>query len=118
MKILNIINLVLPLVLIGSLSEAQVGNIEAGKSKAVSCFACHGNNGNSTNPMYPVLAGQKADVLVKKMKSYKDGKMKTPNAPMMKPMMEPLSEQDLKDLAAFFESIKPAAAGEKRKRRN
>lgn len=118
MKYLNKVNLAAVVVLFASVSWAQFGNIEAGKSKAMNCFACHGNNGNSTNPMYPSLAGQKADVLFKKMKDYKNDKVKTPNAPMMKPMMAPLSEQDLKDLAAYFESMKPAEAGAKRRRRD
>ncbi|OUL96468.1 c-type cytochrome, partial [Paraburkholderia hospita] len=31
---------------------------EAGKTKAQTCVACHGPMGNSTDPQYPVLAGQ------------------------------------------------------------
>lgn len=103
-------------VLLGSsFASAQLGNPEMGKAKASTCFACHGNNGNSKIPMYPVLAGQKADVLVKKLTGYKKGTIKTANAATMKPLADALSEQDMKDLAAFFEAAKPEEA---RKRRN
>ncbi|KAA3632403.1 MAG: cytochrome c4, partial [Proteobacteria bacterium] len=42
------------------------------KAKAV-CAGCHGPNGISTNPMWPNLAGQKDQYLVKAMKEYRDG---------------------------------------------
>lgn len=118
MRYLNKINLAVVVFLAGSFCLAQVGNIEAGKAKAATCFACHGNNGNSTNPMYPTLAGKKAADLFGKMKDYKSGKIKTPNASMMKPMMQPLSEQEMKDLAAYFESMKAADPNAKRRRRD
>lgn len=106
----------LGLLLGGSTALAQSGNPELGKAKATTCFACHGSNGHSKVAMYPVLAGQKAEDLFVKMKAYKNGTIKSANAPLMKPWMEPLSEQEMKDLAAFFSSVKPEAAGSKRRR--
>lgn len=101
----------------GGVAMAQDGDIAAGKTKAVTCFACHGNNGNSTNAMYPGLAGKKADFLFDRMVAYKKGAVKTENASMMKPMMDGLSEKDMKDLAAFFSSQKPVDPAESKSRR-
>jgi cytochrome c553 len=80
------------------------GNIEAGKQKAVVCAACHGPDGNSTNSLWPKLAGQHQDYIVKQLKEYKEGKKR--NAPEMTGMVAGLSEQDMHDLAAFYASQK------------
>jgi cytochrome c553 len=41
-------------------AATAAGSAEAGATKASTCVACHGPNGNSTNPMWPSLAGQNA----------------------------------------------------------
>jgi len=78
------------------------GDIEAGKSKAVSCAACHGPQGKSSIPGYPHLAGQKAAYLVANLNSFKSGERVNP---IMGPMAKPLSDTDISDLAAFFSSL-------------
>ncbi len=86
-------------------AHAQAGgDAAAGKSKAASCGACHGPDGNSTNPLWPKLAGQHAPYLVKQLKAYKSGERKDP---LMSPMAAGLSEQDMMDLAAYYASQKP-----------
>ena len=80
------------------------GNPEAGKEKAVTCGACHGPDGNSTVPQYPILAGQTARYLYLQLKDYKEGRRKDP---LMSPMAANLSKQDMSDLAAYFSSQKP-----------
>ncbi len=68
------------------------------------CAACHGADGNSTNPLWPKLAGQHAAYLVKQLKDFKSGARKDP---MMGPMASPLSEADMENLAAFYASQAP-----------
>ncbi len=92
------------------------GDVNLGKSKASTCFACHGSNGNSTNPMYPVLAGKDADYIFTQLKAFKSGTRTAGNAAIMKPFALALSEQDMKNLAAFFSTQKPAETG--RRKRN
>lgn len=92
------------------------GDAIAGKAKASTCFACHGANGNSTNPMYPVLAGKEAEYIFNQLSAFKSGSRKTANAAIMKPFAAALSEQDMKNLAAFFSTQKPAESG--RRKRN
>lgn len=79
------------------------GDAAAGKAKSAVCAACHGADGNSTNPLWPNLAGQHAPYLVKQLKDFKSGARKDP---VMAPMAAPLSEQDMENLSAYFESQK------------
>lgn len=84
---------------------AQAADAAAGKAKAMMCAACHGPAGISSNPMYPNLAGQKANYIVKQLKDFKSGARN--NSPLMPPMAKPLSDADMENLAAYFSSLKP-----------
>jgi cytochrome c553 len=75
------------------------GNVEAGKAKSAVCAGCHGADGNSPVAMFPKLAGQHEDYLYHSLQGYKTGKRK--NA-IMQEQVAKLSDQDMKDLAAFF----------------
>lgn len=90
------------LVMAGSASAA--GDAAAGKSKAATCAACHGPDGNSTNPLWPNLAGQHAAYLEKQLTAFKSGERKDP---LMSPMAAPLSDKDIEDISAYFASQKP-----------
>jgi cytochrome c553 len=74
-------------------------NAEAGKAKSATCAACHGPDGNSPTSSFPKLAGQHEDYLYHSLKAYKAGKRKNP---IMSGQVATLSDQDMKDLAAFF----------------
>ena len=80
------------------------GDAVAGKEKAVTCAGCHGAKGVSTNPMWPSLAGQKERYLAKQMRDFRDGRRRNP---VMSPMAQGLSDQDIDDLAAYFSRLKP-----------
>jgi cytochrome c553 len=85
---------------------SHAADVAAGKEKAASCVACHGANGNSTNPMFPVLAGQSARYIYLELRDFKEGAR---NNPIMSPMAANLSKADMQDLAAYFAEQKPAA---------
>ena len=78
-------------------------DIEAGKAKAITCSACHGPEGISMNPMWPNLAGQHAPYLVKQLKAFKDGSRVDPT---MSAMVQMLSDEDIENVAAYYESLK------------
>lgn len=78
------------------------GDAEAGKAKAQVCEACHGADGLSVAPIYPKLAGQHEDYLVKALADYRAGRRANP---IMAPMAANLSDQDIEDLAAWFSSL-------------
>lgn len=94
-----IIFLVLSLLSISTVSAA--GDPEAGREKAMVCAACHGSDGNSTNPVWPKLAGQHASYTLKQLADFKAGRRENPQ---MSPMAANLSEQDMADIAAYFAS--------------
>lgn len=81
------------------------GNAQAGAGKAAVCGACHGPGGNSTNPEWPKLAGQHAAYTYHELTELKSGVRKNP---VMNAQAAPLSEQDMRDLAAYFAAQKPA----------
>lgn len=85
---------------------AWAQNIEAGREKAVPCQACHGPNGNSTVPLFPILAGQTARYLYLQLRDYQEGRR---HDPLMDPFAANLSREDMFDLAAFFAAQKPRA---------
>ncbi len=87
-----------------AVSAAQAaGDAAAGKAKSSSCAGCHGATGVSSNPMYPNLAGQQAAYLEKAIKDYKTGARKDA---MMQGMVGALSDADIANLAAFYNSSK------------
>lgn len=87
-------------------AEQLKGDPAAGKTKSATCAACHGMDGNSTNPEWPKLAGQSESYLFKQLVNFKAGKDADDgrfNASMA-PMVAGLSEQDMADLAAYYAS--------------
>jgi cytochrome c553 len=88
---------------------------DLGKGSTIStstCGACHANDGSRGVPTYPILEGQHADYIVKQLTEFKDGKR---NNPIMKPMASALSADDMRNVAAFYESkvAKPGSATHK-----
>jgi len=77
------------------------GDAAAGKEKSTVCAACHGADGNSPSPMFPRLAGQHEDYLVRALTDYQ---LKNRKNEIMAAQVEPLSKDDIADLAAYFSS--------------
>ncbi len=101
---------ILLLALIPALSAPPpvlAADLEAGRRKAAACVACHGADGNSTNPTVPTLAGQVGTYLHWQLLLYRD---KRRVDPQMAPIAAALSEADMADLAAFFAAQRPTAA--------
>jgi cytochrome c553 len=80
-------------------TQAGAQDIEAGRVKAQACAACHGADGNSAAGNFPNLAGQTWRYIYIQLKDYKEGRRKDP---VMTPMAEPLSRQEMIDVANFF----------------
>ncbi len=78
------------------------GNPEQGKIKSPSCVFCHGKNGHAVDAQYPNLAGQNAEYLYRAMKAYQQGQRESQFSKMMQAQLSKLSDQDLKDVAAFY----------------
>ncbi|HXD04595.1 MAG TPA: c-type cytochrome [Burkholderiaceae bacterium] len=76
------------------------------------CAACHTFDGNRGTPAYPILQGQHPEYLAKQLAEFKGGKRKNP---IMQGMAAALSEDDMKNVAAFYagKSAKPGFAKNK-----
>ncbi|MEM6162204.1 cytochrome c [Erwinia sp. P6884] len=83
------------------------GSAQAGEQKAARCQGCHGAQGISTVPGYPNLAGQNADYLASALQAYKTGGRSGGEAEMMKAFVAGFSEQDIKDIAAWYAGLRP-----------
>jgi cytochrome c553 len=84
----------------------NAADIEAGKAKSAVCAACHGADGNSANTAWPSLAGQHATYIYKQLQDFKEGRR---NDATMIGMVALLNDEDMKNIAAYFESQQPRA---------
>jgi len=82
------------------------GSADAGKAKALTCTACHGPEGNSSSALWPNIAGQNAPYTQAQLVAFKGGSRADP---LMSSQALLLSEQDMADLAVYFESLPGAA---------
>lgn len=81
---------------------AAGGDPAAGRAKSQACVACHGERGDSpTQQVFPRLAGQHESYLYQALRQYKSGARENP---VMAGMVSNLSDQDMRDLAAYFAS--------------
>jgi len=65
------------------------------------CASCHGADGISAVGLYPNLAGQKVEYLVKQLNAFRTRER---NDPVMSSMAEPLSPEAIQELAQYFSS--------------
>ena len=110
--------------------ETKLGDPAAGEAQAAVCAGCHGADGNSPAPSFPKLAGLGEKYLTKQLKDIqagnlqmaalqsgeideKDLKSGTRPVAQMIGMLDGKSEQDLKDLAAFYNSKPMQLTGSK-----
>lgn len=82
------------------------GSAENGEAKSLPCTACHGPAGNSSNALWPNIAGQNAPYILTQLTAFKDGSRKDP---LMSGQAMMLSDQDMADLAVYFEGLQAAA---------
>jgi cytochrome c553 len=71
------------------------------------CERCHGLDGNSGDPRFPMLAGQDETYLVKMLKAYASGMNENRT---MHAMADPVSAINIERIAAHFASEQPKAA--------
>ncbi len=74
------------------------------------CSACHGPQGNSTNPIVPSIAGHPAQAIATQLFQFREGNRKDPQ---MTPMAVNLSNAEMNELAAYFSKQKAAAPSHK-----
>jgi cytochrome c553 len=87
-------------------ADAANGKVLA---EAHNCAACHGANLNKpVSPEYPKLAGQHSDYIYWALRQYQMGNGNPHlgrNNPIMQAQVQSLSISDMKDIAAYIESL-------------
>ena len=72
------------------------------------CTACHGKDGKKPlMPDYPKIAGQNLKYIEKQMADIKSGARSNGNSAAMKGVMVIVSDEELKDIAAYVSKMKP-----------
>jgi cytochrome c553 len=78
---------------------------------ATLCVSCHGQDGVAVAPMYPSLAGQHEDYIVRALDEYKRGGRKNP---IMTGFAANLSDEDIATIAQYFSRLTPSLSTEPR----
>ena len=86
---------------------SAAGDVGSGVNTSVACQACHGGNGISISAEIPNLAGQKAEYIAQQLKAFKSGERKHD---VMNPIAKQLSDGDIANLAAFWNSLPSAGS--------
>lgn len=96
----------------GTAAPAAKPDLAKGQAAAATCMACHTADGSRGAPANPILQGQHPEYLAKQLHEFKSGKRK--NA-IMQGMAAALSEEDIRNISAFYASkqAKPGAAKNK-----
>jgi cytochrome c553 len=90
--------------LMASLSATQAlatGDAAAGESKVAMCSGCHGSDGNSMVSAFPKLAGLGEKYMTQQLRLIKSGERVIVE---MTGMLIASSDQDLQDMAAYYDS--------------
>src|SRR3954465_191186 len=82
----------------------RAADIAAGKEKAELCTGCHGENGISETENLPSLAGPLDQVIQWQLVYFRAGARKNED---MQPIVEQLSNEDIRNLGAYFASLPP-----------
>lgn len=90
------------------LSKTTWGDAKAGQTKASACAACHGADGNSSDPQYPRIAGQSERYAAHQMALIASGQRGGPAVAMV-PFVKDLTPQDMRDIGAYFATQKAGA---------
>jgi cytochrome c553 len=98
------ISIVLVALLCSISANTQAQDAAKGREKFVSCTACHGAQGQGG--VGPKLQGQKAEVIVQKLTTYKNKGQIGPQSQLMWSMAGALSADDIKNIAAYTATLK------------
>jgi cytochrome c553 len=90
-------------------SPAHAADAASGKEKAELCAGCHGEGGISQTENIPSLAGQPDQFLQWQLVFFRSGSRKNEQ---MQPIAEEISNEDIRNLGAYFASLPPPKASQ------
>lgn len=102
------IHLLVAALVASSALTANAADLAKGKQIAENvCAACHAADGNSGIAMYPKLSAQHAEFIFIETKAIKEGKRTTGSSAAMAPMVQNLSDDDIRNVAAYYAKQNP-----------
>jgi cytochrome c553 len=90
-------------------SPAHAADAASGKEKAELCAGCHGEGGISQTENIPSLAAQPDQFLQWQLVFFRGGSRKNEQ---MQPIAEEISNEDIRNLGAYFASLPPPKASQ------
>ena len=69
------------------------------------CIACHGPAGKGVSS-YPKISGKETSYTIAKLEAYRKGIEQGPNSSLMIMMAQPLTDEEIANLAAYLEDAK------------
>jgi cytochrome c553 len=90
-----------------SMQASAAPDAALGKVRAQACFACHGENGIAIGPTIPILAAQPPLALFYQLVQFREDMRKGGE---MEKLAKPLSDDDIRDIAAYFSALPPPPA--------
>jgi cytochrome c553 len=85
-------------------AEEAKGDVEAGKNKIAMCIGCHGIKGYQASfpevHKVPMISGQSGKYIASALDAYRKGDRKHPT---MRGIADSLTDQDIADVAAYYE---------------
>ena len=99
----------------GFVAFVPTGSIKRGKllaktgnsGKTLPCSNCHGDGLKGVGDMFPPLAGRSPTATARQLYDFKSGTRDGRYAPIMKPVVARLTDQDIVDLTAYIASLQP-----------
>ena len=80
-------------------AAALAQTVDAPPAKAAICVACHGALGKSTQPAFPVLAGQTPRYLYLELRDFQEGRR---SDPLMSPIVAGMTRDEMRELSDYF----------------
>jgi cytochrome c553 len=99
----------------GFIAYVPIGSVKRGEllaktgdaGKTLPCTSCHGDGLKGVGDMFPPLAGRSPTATARQLYDFKSGTRDGRYAPIMKPVVARLTDQDIVDLTAYIGSLQP-----------
>lgn len=88
-----------------SADNQRGGDPVRGRALSGECVPCHDGDGRTRFGIYPRIAGQTYDYFLLSMKEFRSKERHQAYAGLMWPSVAKLSDQDLRDLAAYYSGL-------------
>jgi cytochrome c553 len=79
-------------------------DLAKGQATAAVCGSCHAFDGSRGSPANPIIQGQHPDYIVKQLREFKAGQRINP---IMQAIAAQLSDEDMRNVAAFYATKQP-----------